>query len=134
MKIQYKEWIHQFLYRINDPTGKCRGAVEDMKAHFPELKIEKGYVVHPFIQPDTLIKNDFHGVPHWWLIDEEGSIVDPTESQFPKPLEYSPYSEELHGLLPVGKCMECGDLFYPPKEPGNFCDEECSDRFMETLK
>lgn len=118
MKPEYEAWIKTFLEN-NNPRNLCHYATNLMVQEFQELKRERGYV---------LVEN-VYGVQvtdqHWWCVAEDGSIVDPTATQYFKVLEYEPYSEEKHGPLPVGKCPDCGGLIYPDNEHKGFCNEEC---------
>jgi hypothetical protein len=88
---------------------------------FPELTIVKGHV-------ETL---EWGRRGHMWLRMADGTIVDPTASQFPGILEYDEWKpgDEVR----VGACMNCGEDIWRSvqtldTEPYNpmVCSEECS--------
>lgn len=94
---KYKVWIKEYIERTPHLLGRCHEASAEMRAAFPELKEKKGYV-------QTLAWGERE---HVWLVDEEGSILDPTKGQFPQVLSYR---EWVPGSLTrVGRCMECGE-------------------------
>ena len=64
---------------------------------------------------------------HWWCVDDNGQVIDPTATQFSKGGTYSPHSEGKHKAR-IGACPECGtDLF---EGDGDFCGEECFDSYV----
>lgn len=76
MKKEYIEFIEN--YWLNSPQyaiGKCKMMSELMSMYFPELKIVHGIV-------NGIKNNVLEEHPHWWLIDKENNIIDPTKSQF----------------------------------------------------
>lgn len=114
---KYRKWIEEYS---SSNAGKIRGlcfsASQKMVQEFPELKQERGYAIVP-----NVVCGDW-SEPHWWCVAPDGQIYDPTASQFVDIIRYEPYSEEVHGPLPTGKCYDCGTLLYDSK---NFCDERC---------
>lgn len=121
----YADWIASYLARFSHPEaclGRCAEAVEEMALAFPELEIKKGHVY------TTWGKRG-----HWWLVTDDGSIVDPTAAQFPIIFEYEEYVEGAE--VRVGRCMNCGeDLWGQPEEQGkNICSSECYSAFAGTL-
>ncbi len=126
---KYGEWIAEYLLRFDDPAatlGRCKQAVEEMKEAFPELEIVRGHVYCP--QP-------WGKRGHWWLKDEEGKIVDPTESQFLCGIyEYEEYREGAP--VRVGKCMNCGDDIWdtPERAPQSLCSKECEAAYIAYVK
>lgn len=118
MEQKYKEWINSYVAsrpryaNTGEPSlrGMCVEATSEMVAAFPELTRVRG-----FVRP---------GGQHWWCVDPNGNIVDPTVLQFPRPpREYEPFDESKADQLPTGKCPNCGDhLFYKAQ----VCDEECA--------
>lgn len=85
---------------------------------------------------------------HWWLVDPENHIIDPTASQFPALVSYHAWNSG--DPVRTGRCMECGkDLFRKVlsldftvgegptycDEPGSyiqgtFCSQKCEDVFV----
>ena len=99
--------------------GKCKEAVEEICKTDPSLTPVRGYY----------ICWSWGKQAHWWAIKPDGTIVDPTVDQFPKPHigDYIPFD----GLV---YCAECGKEmaegnahFY-----GNyaFCSTSCNMRFV----
>ena len=116
MSDAYADWIARFLAEHNGSVrGLCASASMAMKAAFPELAIVRG----------------FHcpGGPHWWLTAPDGTIVDPTASQFPKPGAYRPFRPG--DIVQVGRCMNCGEEIYEKVQsldgsPKCVCSPECA--------
>jgi hypothetical protein len=99
---QYETWIAN----CKEPkgAGNCHARSKEMQQAFPELILCRGYYT-----------SELDGMPsHWWLKTPDGRIVDPTVGQFQMGKEgcYEEYNEKDHGPLPIGKCMNCGDLTY----------------------
>jgi hypothetical protein len=94
----YGEWIAEYVRRHDGAVlGKCRDAVTEMRAAFPELTEKRGHVY--------VMGWGKRG--HAWLVDPGGFVVDPTASQFPGIMLYEEWQpgDEVR----VGKCMNCGD-------------------------
>ena len=95
----YDQWIADFISKQRVIRGACGRAVNEMAKAFPELKCVAGWVT-------------FSGgcTEHFWCGAPDGSIVDPTASQFRKPLRYQEFQpgDEVR----VGRCMNCGDGIY----------------------
>lgn len=114
MKIEttekYQAWIAQ---NITETYGCCKEATDAMVLAFPELKQVRGHYLCPLWGQRT----------HWWLVDEWGSIVDPTADQFPSKGGglYEPWDESREE--PTGICPNCGAYAY-----GTYC---CSERCHE---
>jgi hypothetical protein len=105
--------------------NRCREASEEMVEEFGNLRIEKGYVIGVSLGgPGYLIPYP-RAIEHWWCVDKTtGEIVDPTVSQFDGHVvieRYEAYDEDLHGPLPTGKCMNCGELLYGDEGSSNIC-------------
>lgn len=91
-----------------------------MISHFPFLRQERGFV---------RCNSGFH--EHWWCVDVDGSIVDPTASQFNNITEYIPYEEGME--VRIGRCMNCGWDIYDntmKSKKNTWC---CSDECREAL-
>jgi hypothetical protein len=126
----YREWIDDFVAKCDGKLlGKCREAVEAMHAVFPELRIVRGHA--------PVMGWGLRG--HWWLITPDGTIVDPTEEQFPGVMQYEEWRPG--DAVRIGKCMECGDEIWadieslddgpPPHE--TFCSDDCRRSFASAL-
>lgn len=115
MKEKYKNWIDNYILKHNGNVRNCcNTATKDMIESFPELKREKGW-----IHLDDLGWK----IEHWWCVDlESNEIVDPTEAQFDNIVKYEAYDKLIHGPLPTGKCMDCGEFVYDNE---TFCNIEC---------
>jgi hypothetical protein len=59
---------------------------------------------------------------HWWCVDADGNIIDPTSQQFREGGSYSPAAEKKYKMQ-TGTCPECGMALY--EGDGDFCGEEC---------
>lgn len=75
MNKKYIEWISTNYPTPATSKNKCNVAVTEMIRSFAELKLCVGKV---------------KGIFHCWLVDVEGSIVDPTVSQF----DFEPSNED----------------------------------------
>lgn len=106
--LTYRDWIIDYIERTGDVLGKCRHAVAEMHAAFPELRIVKGHVYGM----------GWGNRSHWWLETADGTEIDPTAEQFPT--QIVGYIE-WEGPEPTGKYHNCGEYCYD----GDFC---CSDR------
>ena len=64
--------------------GKCKEYVDDLCAKDPSLTPVRGHYWCPIWNTED---------PHWWCVDKEGNIIDPTKLQFPSggSGEYIPY-------------------------------------------
>lgn len=93
---KYNEYIESHHGTYEKTYGKCREACEAMAKEFPELRIAKGHA-------DTL---GWGRRAHWWLVADNGSIIDPTRKQFPGVYNYDEW--EPGKEVCVGKCCNCG--------------------------
>jgi hypothetical protein len=108
MEQKYRDWIDK---NVTEAMGKCAEVTALMVSQFPEL---------------TRVRGHYYCVvwgerEHWWCVATDGSIVDPTASQFPSKGRghYEPWVEGTPE--PTGVCPNCGELVYD----GRTC---CSDR------
>jgi predicted nucleic acid-binding Zn ribbon protein len=111
MLAQYRDWIIANV-RGTD-YGEWREVTARMLAAFPELRRVPGHYHCPFIGPRT----------HWWLVDADGGIVDPTVDQFPS-RGLGEYVEWDGSPLPTGRCLECGGDVY---DGSSFCSDQCGE-------
>lgn len=120
MKQEYADWVVAYGYSSRDAAyGQCGQATRLMVERFPELTRVRGHYLDAFIGKR----------PHWWCVDAEGRVVDPTVAQFPDGGmgEYEALDDSLPE--PVGKCMECGAMSYR----GTFCSKRCEESFEKAF-
>ena len=116
MKPEYQTWIKDNV--PVDCLNTCHSITEAMQKAFPYLGRVRGHV---FLS--TGLER-----PHFWLVDTDGTIVDPTERQFSsdyyghktKVLSYDPWDESQPE--PTGMCPNCGGVCYDYKD---LCSERC---------
>lgn len=126
MKPEYDEWVHDWLFNNNalesGGYSRCREASEDMVKDFPSLTVVRGHVYCP---------HPWGKRGHWWCVEADGTIVDPTASQFPVVFRYEAYVEGDDVRL--GTCMNCGGEIWGPNPEAVFstsmCDAECGRAF-----
>lgn len=125
---RYLEWIADYERRTPIMLGRCKEAVAEMAAAFPELTQVPGHVY--------VARWGQRG--HWWLTTPTGVILDPTASQFPHIHGYEPWRPGTE--VRVGRCMECGTDLYaavdsldvePPHR--SMCDEKCAEAFERSM-
>lgn len=128
MDKRYADWIKDYAFRAGGYVlGKCKDAAKEMASAFPELTVTRGHV-----------QCSWGKRGHWWLLDPEGTIVDPTASQFPDIFEYEQW--QPGDTVRVGKCMECGDEIWAPvfeldSEPPqqSICSSACEEAFAASF-
>jgi hypothetical protein len=113
--VTYDEWILKHWH--GRARGRCAEATIAMVVAFPELRRVRGH---------------YDGAEHWWCVAPDGSVVDPTASQFwnnglGEYIAWIEGSEE-----PVGKCINCGEYSWASKG-GNrsVCSVRCDNEMME---
>ena len=111
MESKYTDWI--FL-NVTETLATCAEVTLQMQEVFPELTRVRGHY--------------YCGVwgrrEHWWLVDTEDVIIDPTAAQFPSQGtgEYEPHKEGAPE--PSGKCMNCGEYAF---NSAGACSPECNE-------
>src|ERR1035437_1476152 len=85
--------------------ARCGEFTQEFVEKFPHLKRVAGFV---------------GGIEHWWCVDIDGAIVDPTAEQFHGEPEYVPYIAAEHEVR-LGRCMNCGDEIYGLSSGGPQC-------------
>lgn len=115
---KYNDWIKENVDQ--DCLGKCKEMAEIMLETFLELRMVRGHYYCPI----------WGERGHWWLIDENDDIVDPTRSQFPSKglglyVEWDESEEE-----PTGKCPNCGGYCYDGRD---CCSDNCYTEFVASL-
>jgi hypothetical protein len=119
----YEEWIADFRRHNVWVRGRCREATEALCEAFPELKPVAGWA---------------NNAEHWWCVAPDGTIIDPTVSQFTSPiLTYVAWKPG--DLIRVGRCMNCGEDIMERVETlrGDrkcICSDDCSAEFNESLR
>ena len=97
-------------------TGMCQSFTSEFATAFPELRRVPGFY---------RCRDGWNGGEHWWLVDLQGAVIDPTADQFPDQGQgtYEAYSPAKH-KVPKGTCMCCGGAKYA-SEGSSGCSEEC---------
>lgn len=132
----YFEKIEDFSYNFfyKKFRGNCKEYCEKLLEEFPdELQLKRGYFHEPSWQEKQ---------PHWWLVDKNGKIHDPTALQFPSKgdnylkndLRVIGVYEEFDGYA---NCEECGkkiaekDFVMQGRYP--CCSERCAMKLVGLL-
>lgn len=113
MNEKYAQWIaDEGLLSYENTYGRCVQVTLKMQECFPELERVRGHYL-------DLVWGSW---PHWWLVDPDGKIVDPTSVQFPTKGRghYEPWKEGREE--PTGKCPNCGEYAYKGE---TCCSDEC---------
>ena len=111
MKNKYRVWIDE---NVAQSLGLCKTHCESMMLVFPELKIVRGHYI-------CMIWGERE---HWWLLDEDGAVVDPTAQQFPSK-GGGVYLLWIEGERePTGRCANCGQYVYDYIDVHEACYEE----------
>ena len=128
MKEKYAEWIELHYPTPQSALKQCEPAVHAMILNFPELTIVRGQAVVE--EPHGFIPTKTH---HWWCINPEGEVIDPTAHQYPKRiLSYEPLDESKRD--PTGKCPNCGCISYASTCLTPLCSEKCSKEYKKYLE
>lgn len=108
--MKYDAWILEHV--VGDGYGQCRDVTASMVAAFPELTRVRGHYHCPV----------WGRRGHWWCVTASGTVVDPTQAQFPSRAtgHYEPWPEGAEE--PTGKCLNCGEYAY---RSWTFCSDEC---------
>ena len=101
--------------------GKCKQMCEELITKDSSLKMVRGHYWCPISNRDE---------PHWWCVDKEGKIIDPTKKQFLSNGVGGIYTE-FNGIV---VCAECGKEIEEEnaKFDGNygFCSTRCNAKFV----
>jgi hypothetical protein len=107
------------LYRTY--RGKCKEMAEELCLNNPTLRLVRGYYHEPMWSEQQ---------PHWWTIDENGIINDPSRLQFPS-RGIPEFYEEFDGTV---ECAECGKTMIEEDARFDsnyaFCSTSCIMRFV----
>lgn len=100
--------------------GKCKELSELECSKNPSLRLTRGHYYCPIWNSDE---------PHWWCVDEHGTVVDPSAKQFPS--RGSGIYTEFDGRI---ECAECGKTVSEESArfEGNyaFCSDRCIIKFV----
>lgn len=118
LKPEYRQWIAENVEE--NPRGFCNMFSHRLQREFPHLRVARGIY-------RTLAG---YGEPHWWTVDVDGTVVDPTAAQFLCKGEgtYEELTqEEIEEQFPCGKCANCGDDIYKADNAPSdmICSAEC---------
>ena len=75
--------------------GKCKELSEAAVAENSNLRLVRGHYFCPILNTNE---------PHWWTVDAEGVVFDPSRLQFPS--AGMGIYEEFDGVV---YCVECGN-------------------------
>ena len=115
MNEKYKEWILNYNHLNPDTYGMCREATQQFSNDFPELKRVRGHV-------ESALSSKL--LPHWWCVDPNGNIIDPTAKQFDYITRYIELDKSQPE--PTGKCPNCGEYCY---DNDFTCCESCESEY-----
>ena len=120
MKKKYLKWIQN---NVENTYGECKNYSEKMLIQFPELKLIRGHY----------LCGVWGEREHWWLMDEDNNIIDPTAAQFPTKghCVYRPWDESCEE--PIGKCINCGGYVFSGEFGTEMCSKKCADEYMAYL-
>lgn len=125
--LAYCDWIAAYVEQQDGALlGKCSAACNEMILVFPELKIIRGHVYDAY----------WGKRGHFWLVTEDGKIIDPTRGQFPaRSIQYEAWDPSVP--VRVGKCMECGVEIFKcvatldeKPQVESVCSEECEQKLL----
>lgn len=128
MRQAYKDYIESNHATYELCYGKCDEATRVMQCQFPELKRVCGHV-------ETM---GWGRRAHWWLVAEDGEVVDPTVKQFPGVFRYEEFKPGTE--VQVGRCMECGEEIWRAVDSldeikrESICSEQCADAFERSFR
>lgn len=101
----------------NPLRGKCEEWAKAAVADDPTLRLVRGWYVDPV----------WGRQEHWWTEQPDGTIFDPTSSQFPMG-GVAEWYEEFQGMYP---CAECGvEVPEDALIEGCCCSGECFGRMV----
>ena len=132
-RADYQAWVIENVNQETHGYGKCEEVVLKMAQSFPELKPRRGW----------FYCMSWGRRGHWWLLDPNGRIVDPTGKQHPtgslftEPENQERYEDltdktdkEMAEIVPTGVCAECGDPVY---RGASFCNNSCEAATMNYM-
>jgi hypothetical protein len=114
---QYQDWIKE---NVKDPLGTCAEHTQAMAQRFPELTRVRGHYL-------CLIWGKRE---HWWLVCQDGSIVDPTVAQFPSGRLGTYILWDENKKEPTGMCPNCAEYCY---DGMSSCSTQCELQYTAYL-
>lgn len=130
MESRYRKWIDDNYPADMFVRGLCREACEKMHAEFPELRIACGVVFVPLFPAKDSEQE------HWWLVDGNGDVVDPTRQQFPGFIQYNEAgADDPRRKYHRATCANCGEryLITPEWSDGTVCSQQCYTQYAAYL-
>lgn len=123
---RYAAWIAERYPTREKALAQCAEATTAMAAAFPELRRVAGLVAHGDYVED---------LEHWWLVEANGAIVDPTLAQWNAMFilgyhEIKPDSP-IYGK-PRRKCMNCSRYYFGGGS--GICSKRCEVAFDADFK
>lgn len=115
MRQQYADWIAANV--PGDGYGMCAEVTERMAAVFPELRRVRGHY-----QCTAWGERQ-----HWWLVGQDGVIVDPTAGQFPSRGVGNYVEWNECDVEPTGICANCGGYVY---DYATCCSDACGRAYV----
>lgn len=111
---QYHKWILENVPNYESAYGKCAEVTTEMLKAFPELKRVRGHYYCV----------SWGKRAHWWLVAPDGSVVDPTATQFPTKGRgvYIEHDESQPEPERQSLCANCGEYF---SGSGTVCSDKC---------
>lgn len=99
----------------------CNSFTTKFVKKFPHLKRQAGFYGSGRVAGSP-------GSEHWWCVDVDGTIVDPTAAQFLPGGVYTPLDPSKHDVK-LGRCMNCGADIYGKISDGSkcVCSQDCAD-------
>lgn len=96
-------------------AGDCYVLSKAMASRQPELRLVRGWYYCPI----------WGKRQHWWCVDGNGKISDPTAAQFPSN-GFGEY-EEFNGIVMCAQCGKTGkeEDFHNAGNGMVFCSDEC---------
>ncbi len=126
MTPEQRQWVQTWLAEHDaiesGGYGLCYKAAHDMAEAFPSLAVVSGH---------ALCLYPWGKRGHWWCVEPNGTIVDPTAKQFPAIGRYEPYTEGDD--IRLGKCMSCGDEIWGSDPEAVYstilCSKDCAESY-----
>lgn len=118
----FQSWIDANV--PENAMGYCRFFADMMAEEFKELKVVG--------KLDATLTGALYGHGHSWCITPEGYVVDPTAHQYYSEDEQPCYENTTD--LPIGRCLNCGELIYHDNGTGSsICSAKCGDEYHHYL-
>lgn len=104
--------------------GKCKELSEALAAKHPNYTLVRGFYYEPLWSREE---------QHWWCVDEQGTIHDPSRKQFPSG-GIPEFYKAFDGMI---DCAECGNQVAEDQARLDgryaFCSYECNGKFVGVL-